>query len=88
VQGLDLGHVKRIFEASQQALKDTAAARITPLRPSDVRRVDDISDGEEMRWGRLGARLIAEARLSSLACASTRQSHCMTPESITIFDAC
>ena len=61
LQRLDLSHVEHVYQASKQSDKQPAGAAITPLQPTDVRRVDDISDGEEMRWGRLGARLIAEA---------------------------
>ena len=61
---LDLDHIDRIYAASKEdAAKGASSpsAAITPLRPGDVRRVDDISDGEELRWMNLGFRLIAEA---------------------------
>lgn len=61
-QALDLDQIDRIFQASRASDGKADPAAITPLRAADVRRVEDISDGEELRWFRLGFRLIAEAR--------------------------
>jgi hypothetical protein len=61
-QDVDLDQVERIFNASKAAAKVPHSAVIEPLREGDVKRVDGVLDGEEMRWIQLGFKLIAEAR--------------------------
>ena len=66
VQDVDLDQVERIFNASKAAAKMPHSAVIEPLKEGDVKRVDGVLDGEELRWIQLGFKLIAEAR--SRAC--------------------
>lgn len=61
-QDVDFDQVERIFHASKAASKVSHSTVIEPLREGDVKRVDGVLDGEEMRWIQLGFKLIAEAR--------------------------
>ena len=70
MQSLDMEHIKHIFSRSKEASEASTSAHITPLQPGDVKCIDDVSDGEEMRWIRTGFRLIAEVRVHQL---STKQ---------------
>ena len=60
MQSLDMEHIRHIFSKSKEASEASALAHITPLQPGDVKCIDDVSDGEEMRWIRTGFKLIAE----------------------------
>ena len=62
VQDVDTEQLQRIFDASKAAAKAPISAVIEPLQESDVKRVDSVLDGEEMRWIQLGFKLIAEVR--------------------------
>lgn len=62
VQDVDTEQLQRIFDASKAAAKAPTSAVIEPLKEGDVKRVDGILDGEEMRWIQLGFKLIAEVR--------------------------
>ena len=62
-QSLDLQHIKHIFEKSTEAAEASSSAQITPLQPGDVKCIDSVSDGEEMRWIRAGFKLIAQVQL-------------------------
>ena len=48
---------------AQRQQKPAAAPKITPLQPGDVKCIDSVSDGEEMRWIRAGFKLIAQVRV-------------------------
>lgn len=52
--------VAKILEASKAAAKATSDAVIEPLAEEDVKRIDQVSDGEEMRYIQTGFKLIAE----------------------------
>ena len=60
MQSLDLQHIKHIFEKSTEAAEASSSTQITPLQPGDVKCIDNVSDGEEMRWIRAGFKLIAQ----------------------------
>ena len=60
MQSLDMEHIRHIFSKSKEASEASTSAHITPLQPGDVKCIDDVSDGEEMRWIRTGFKLIAE----------------------------
>ncbi|BDA40449.1 UDP-N-acetylglucosamine diphosphorylase 1 [Coccomyxa sp. Obi] len=63
LQEVDMDQLQRIFDASKAAAKAPTSAVIEPLHEGDVKRVDGVFDGEEMRWIQLGFKLIAEGRL-------------------------
>ncbi len=69
-QGIDLARVTKIFEASKAAAKAPSVAVIEPLAEEDVKRIDQVSDGEEMRWIHTGFKLIAEvcSHFQAIAC--------------------
>jgi hypothetical protein len=59
-QSIHLEYVARIFQASKTASKAPHDANVEPLAEGDVTRIDQVSDGEELRWIRVGFNLIAE----------------------------
>ena len=63
MQSLDMEHIRHIFSKSKEASEASTSAHITPLQPGDVKCIDDVSDGEEMRWIRTGFKLIAQVRV-------------------------
>ncbi len=63
MQSLDLEHIKHIFEKSTEAAQASSSTQIAPLQPGDVKCIDSVSDGEEMRWIRAGFKLIAQVPL-------------------------
>lgn len=65
MQDVDFEHVEHIYEASKEVAKAASSGVVEPLREGDVKRVDGMLDGEEMRWIQLGFKLIAEARPSA-----------------------
>ncbi|CAK0787940.1 hypothetical protein CVIRNUC_011162 [Coccomyxa viridis] len=69
IQSLDMEHIRHIFSKSKEASEASTSAHITPLQPGDVKCIDDVSDGEEMRWIRTGFRLIAEGKLGVILLA-------------------
>ena len=73
MQSLDMEHIKHIYNRSKDASEASTNAHITPLQPGDVKRIDDVSDGEEMRWIRTGFKLIAEVRKRQLSLPSSAQ---------------
>ena len=67
MQSLDMEHIRHIFSKSKEASEASTSAHITPLQPGDVKCIDDVSDGEEMRWIRTGFKLIAEVCVHQLS---------------------
>jgi len=66
VKSLDLEHIRYILKRSKEAAEANSAAQIAPLQPGDIKCIDDVSDGEEMRWIRAGFKLIAQVLCSGI----------------------
>ena len=66
LQSLDLEHIRYILKKSKDAAEANSAAQISPLQPGDIKCIDDVSDGEEMRWIRAGFKLIAQVLCSGI----------------------